>query len=191
MGILDRGRDAGREASRAGTSIRRRVAGERSGPGWIGAGLIGLAAGVAGALVAFVTDPQRGRARRAQLLDQGAATMRRAGRQAGRTIRNVTTTAQGKMQEARYAGTNVPPVDDVTLRDRAETQLFRDPSVPKGGINLSVERGILVLRGEVPDAATRDQLVREAEKVEGVWSVRNMLHLPGEPIEELAATAGR
>ena len=41
-------------------------------------------------------------------------------------------------------------LDDVTLVDRARTELFRDQSVPKGSINLNAERGTLVLRGEVP-----------------------------------------
>ena len=32
-------------------------------------------------------------------------------------------------------------------------------------------------------------LGREAEKVEGAWGVRNLLHLPGEPAAEELATA--
>ena len=59
--------------------------------------------------------------------------------------------------------------------------------VPKGSINLSAERGIIFLRGEVPNARMRNRLAREAEQIEGVWGVQNLLHLPGEAIgEELA-----
>jgi osmotically-inducible protein OsmY len=43
-----------------------------------------------------------------------------------------------------------------------------------------VERGVVVLRGEVPDQATRERLVAEVEAVDGVWTVRDLLHLPGE-----------
>lgn len=183
MGILDRTKDV----KQAGERARTRIAGQRRGPGWLGALAIGAIGGVAGALVAFLTDPQRGRTRRAQLLDQGAAAIRSAGREAGRAIRSAGSLADGKIEALTEGGSRVAPTDDVTLRDRAETELFRDPSVPKGTINLSVERGILVLRGEVPDEKMRKRLVRKAEGIEGVWSVRNMLHLPGEPAgEELA-----
>jgi len=188
MGIMDRTNDARREAKRAGNHARSRIAGERSRPGWLGAGLIGLAAGGIGALVAFLTDPARGRSRRARIMDQGAATVRRAGREAERALRAAGSTAEGKLEAMAEGGTRVGPIDDVTLRDRAETELFRDASVPKGTININVEKGVLVLRGEVPDASMRAKLERKAQKIDGVWSVRNQLHLPGEPAEEVIAS---
>ena len=69
----------------------------------------------------------------------------------------------------------------MTVRDRVESELLGDPSVPKGAINISAERGIVVLRGEVPDEGMRTQLGERAAAVRGVWSVENLLHLPGEP----------
>ena len=175
----------------AGDRARSRMAGEQRGPGWLGALAIGIIAGITGALVAFLTDPQRGKARRAQLVDQGAATVRHATREAERAVRAVTSTAEGKIEAMTQSGNRVAPTDDITLRDRAETILFRDQKVPKGSINISAERGILVLRGEVPDAKMRDKLGRDAQKIEGVWGVHNLLHLPGEPAgERLASIAG-
>ena len=76
-----------------------------------------------------------------------------------------------------------------TLTAKVETKLFRDPSVPKGTININVERGIVVLRGEVPDAEMRDRLATEAGAIGGVWSVHNLLHLPGEVVEREPAAA--
>jgi gas vesicle protein len=181
MGIMDR---TTRDVKQAGDRARSRIAGQRSGPGWVGAIVIGAIGGIAGAVVAFLTDPQRGRARRAQLIDQGAATVRSASREAERAIRAATSLAEGKIEALTERGSRVSSTDDITLRDRAETELFRDDSVPKGTINLNVERGILVLRGEVPDAEMRDRLARQAEGIDGIWSVRNLLHLPGEPAEE-------
>jgi hypothetical protein len=35
----------------------------------------------------------------------------------------------------------------------------------------------------------RNKLAREAEKIEGVWGVENLLHLPGETNHEELATA--
>lgn len=192
MGFMDtitgRAERAGGRAREASGRARRAIAGQPSGPGWIGAGMLALVGAAAGALVAFLTDPARGRARRARLIDQGAAGMRRAGRGVERAMRAATSTAGGKIEAMTEGGSRVAPTDDVTLRDRAETELFRDPSIPKGTININVERGVLVLRGEVPDDGTRQRLGREAEGIEGVWSVRNLLHLPGEPAEEMVAT---
>ena len=179
MGVMDRKRTTeGRAAGRA-TSLLQKVA-------------VGLAGGALGATIAFLADPQRGKARRTRLLDQGAATARHAGRAANRAVRAATSTAEGKLEALTRAGTRVAPTDDVTLRDRAATELFRDPDVPKGSINISAERGILVLRGEVPDATMRERLERQAAGIDGVWSVKNLLHLPGEPaVDELTAAAAR
>ena len=104
-------------------------------------------------------------------------------------MRSVRSTAEGKLEAMTQGGSRVAATDDVTLRDRAESILFRDPKVPKGSINISAERGTLVLRGEVPNARMRNKLGREAEKIEGVWGVDNLLHLPGEEAgDELAPT---
>lgn len=154
---------------------------------WRGA-MMALTGATIGATTAFLADPARGRARRARLLDQAAATARHAGRALQRGMRGIRSTAEGKLQALTEGGGRVAPVDDVTIRDRAETELFRDPRVPKGTINLNVERGVIVLRGEVPDDAMRRRLAAEAAGIEGVWSVRNLLHLPGEPAEEMAAS---
>jgi osmotically-inducible protein OsmY len=83
--------------------------------------------------------------------------------------------------------TSARPIDDATLTDRVQSIVFRDDAVPKGDLNINVERGIVVLRGEVPDEALKARIVSEVEGIDGVWSVRDLLHLPGEPA---ATTAG-
>jgi osmotically-inducible protein OsmY len=77
---------------------------------------------------------------------------------------------------------------DPTLKDRVESELLRDPKVPKGSININAERGTLVLRGEVPSEELRERLGREAERVDGVWSVQNLLRVEG---QEVGAARGR
>ena len=187
MGINDRMRDARKQASEATLRARRAAAGQPHGPGWLGATLLAGAAAIGGAIAAFLTDPQRGRARRAQLLDQSAAVARRAARHGERAVRLAGARAAGAMAAVQHStgpgGTGA--TDDVTLVARAETELFRDPSVPKGQININAERGILVLRGVVPTAEMRERLVREAEAVDGVWSVHDLLKIEGE--EEVPA----
>jgi hypothetical protein len=184
MGIADRTKEARRQAEDAARRARRAAAGEPRGPGWTGATLLAALAGIGGAVVAFLMDPQRGRTRRARLIDQGAATLRRTGRRAEHAVRAAGASASGAMQAIQHAtgagGTGA--TDDVTLAARAATELFRDPSVPKGSINVNAERGVIVLRGEVKTAAQRDKLGRRAEKIDGAWSVQNLLRVEGEEI---------
>ena len=179
-------REVRQRAGSTSRRARRAIAGQPRGPGWIGAAVMaGLSAGAA-ALAAFLLDPARGRTRRARLLDQAAALVRRTGRQSARAVRSARATASGSLAAAKHAGAGGEPFpDDVTLASKVETTLFRDPSVPKGDINVNVERGIVVLRGEVTDAAMRDRLAAEAGQISGVWSVHNLLHLPDESVEEL------
>ena len=187
MDINDRTRDA----RTAGRRARRALAGESRGAGWVGTALIAAITGAAGAIAAFLMDPARGRARRARLLDQGGATVRRAAHRAERAFRSARSAATGTLARATHAGNSDEGfVDDVTLTSKVETELFRDPSVPKGTININVERGIVVLRGEVPDAEMRDRLAAEAGSIGGVWSVHNLLHLPGEVAEEQPVATG-
>ena len=152
------------------------------GPGRVGALLVGLLGAAFGAAAAFLFDPARGRARRARLTDQGAATVRRITRQSEGVVRRVRSDVEGKLAATRAAGSvEARPLDDATLTDRVQSVVFRDPSVPKGDLNINVERGIVVLRGEIPDEEMRARIVSEVEAVEGVWSVRDLLHLPGQP----------
>jgi hypothetical protein len=152
------------------------------GPGGVGGLLVGLLGAAAGAVAAFLFDPARGRARRARLTDQGAATMRRITRRGEGLVRRVRSDVEGKLAATRAAGAaEARPLDDATLTDRVQSVVFRDPSVPKGDLNVNVERGIVVLRGEVPDEAMRAKIVSGVEAIEGVWSVRDLLHLPEEP----------
>lgn len=169
---------------RAGDQTRRRadlaLRGE-SGPGWTGTALIGLAAGATGAGIAYLLDPQQGRSRRSRLTDQTAAAGRRVGRHAARLARRLRSDAAGKLQALR-SGDGMPrPMDDATVADRVRSEVFRDPELSQAAINMNVERGIVVLRGEVPSQAMRHQLIDRIERVDGVWGVQDLLHLPGEP----------
>ncbi len=193
MPLLEMTKQRREDAESAARDARRMVGGEPRRSGWVGSLLLSLASAAAGALSLYLLDPDRGRSRRARLGDQAAAMLRRAGRETGRETgrvgRVVESTVAGKVEALQRQGTRVAPTDDVTLAARAASELFRDPMIPKGSINLNVERGILVLRGEVPTEQLRRQLEEEAARVEGIWSVRNLLHLPGEaaPGEQLVA----
>lgn len=186
--LLADGEQVSQEASRR---ARVAVRGEDRGPGWIGGALIAIGGAAVGAVLAMLLDPDRGRSRRVRLADQAAATARRGVREAERITRRVQSDVGGRMAAMQHANAEGDPFpDDVTLASKVQTELFRDASVPKGAINVNVERGIVVLRGEVPDDAMRGELVSRVETMPGVWAVRNLLHLPGETApQETVATA--
>jgi osmotically-inducible protein OsmY len=145
---------------------------------WLLTALLGAALGAAFALL---FDPDRGRGRRVRLADQAGAVARRTRRTAARQKRLIKARAAGGISALRARGLPSSPANDATLKERIESELLRDPAIPKGGININAEQGIVVLRGEVPDATMRATLEERAAAIRGVWYVENLLHLPGEP----------
>lgn len=155
--------------------------GRGRGPGAWGT-LLAAGAGVGlGAATAYLLDPDRGRGRRARLADQTVAGARRVVHRAGQIGRLQAGRLEGMAEGILHRGDARPTLNDASLAKKVETELFRSRSVPKGTINVNVELGEVVLRGEVPDKSVRDRLEGLAGKVEGVEAVRNLLHLPGEP----------
>ncbi|HET9879034.1 MAG TPA: BON domain-containing protein [Candidatus Limnocylindria bacterium] len=147
----------------------------------IGSRLGSMALGLgAGALGTYLLDPDRGRSRRARLADQAAALVRRGGRQLERTTRTVTSTVEGKAQALRNLGPGDAPATDAALIDRVESEVFRDRSLPKGSININAENGVIVIRGELPEVATRDRLVGAIRGVPGVSDVKDLTNLAEE-----------
>ena len=159
------------------------------GPSFGSIALAGLLGAAGGAVASFLFDPARGRARRARLADQAAATVRRGARAGEQAVKQVRSAVEARAAAFRAGQTTqARPIDDATLTDRVRSIVLRDDAVPKGDLNINVERGIVVLRGEVPDEELRARIVSEVEGIEGVWSVRDLLHLPGEPAAASAAT---
>ena len=58
--------------------------------------------------------------------------------------------------------------DDATLKDKVESELFRDEHEVKGAININAQEGVVQLRG-----------VEKTEKIQGVREVESLLHTPG------------
>jgi osmotically-inducible protein OsmY len=135
-----------------------------------------------GAALAYFFDPQSGRGRRAATVDRTAGLVRRTGRKAERAGRSVAAEAYGVKQKATHLKEEEKPQpDDVTLAHKVETEIFRDPDVPKGNINVNAENGVVFLRGEVETPDMIKDLERAARKVTGVQEVENLLHLPNTP----------
>jgi osmotically-inducible protein OsmY len=84
-------------------------------------------------------------------------------------------------------GTGRPPAEerlnDPALVQKVESEIFRDEHIHhvKGHIKFNAEYGVIYIRGEVPDVATREDITARARRVDGVRAVENLTHLPGEP----------
>ena len=138
-------------------------------------------AGLVGAALAYFLDPDRGGRRRTVTRDRLQSVFRRAGGKAQQTASYVGGTTAGKMAAATPHTPDNPDPDDLTLRDRVETELFRDPSVPKGELNVNVVDGIVELRGELKTQQEIDDLIKRARNIQHVKGVESYLHLPGTP----------
>lgn len=69
--------------------------------------------------------------------------------------------------------------DDATLKDKVESELFRDEHEVKGAINVNAQEGVVQLRGQLPSQDLIDALVARTQKIQGVRDVENLLHTPG------------
>ena len=145
----------------------------------------------AGAALLYFFDPERGRSRRAQTIDRVAGFVRRSAREATRAGRKVTSDAAGLGQRLTRGGRgNGVPANDADLAHRVETELFRDPTVPKGSINVNAESGVVVLRGVVESTEQINEIESRVLKVDGVYAVRNLLHLAESPAPMQTGTGG-
>ena len=143
--------------------------------------VLALAAAVGGAIM-FFFDPTSGRRRRALLRDRTAGIARRRVSGAARAGRAVGAEAYGVTQKLTHLREEPKfDLDDNTLRDKVETEIFRDADVPKGQINVNAQDGVIQLRGEVPHPELIRELAEKARKVQGVRDVENLLHLPKTP----------
>jgi osmotically-inducible protein OsmY len=132
-----------------------------------------------GALLAYFFDPQNGRRRRHEFVDRTAARLRSGKRQADRTGRHVAAEAYGVTQKVTHLKEEPKDFDDATLADKVRSEVFRDPDVPKGDINVNVQEGVVQLRGELEQPELIEDLVQRTRKVVGVRDVENLLHTPG------------
>jgi len=72
--------------------------------------------------------------------------------------------------------------DDATLAQKVMTELFRDPHVPKGAINVNAEKGVVLLRGQIEEPQMIVEIVARTRRIRGVAEVENLMHLPGDSV---------
>jgi len=69
-----------------------------------------------------------------------------------------------------------------------ESELFKDPTMPRGHMNLEVEGLTVVLRGELESLEEMEKVEGAVSRIPGVLGVRSYLHLPGTPAPNKAAS---
>jgi osmotically-inducible protein OsmY len=74
-----------------------------------------------------------------------------------------------------------PNVNDPTLEQRVQSEIFRDQDIPKDRISIAVQEGVVTLRGVVDQPEQVRDLEERAGKVVGVRGVESYLHLPNTP----------
>jgi osmotically-inducible protein OsmY len=149
----------------------------------IGTGITLIVGAAAGAAAQYFLDAQAGRRRRDAARTQTVAFARRQARDAAGKVDHVAGQARGAAASVTPTPSDDRKLDqlgDAALARKVESEIFRAADAPKGDVDVNVENGVVFLRGEVePDWIER--LGTEAEQVNGVKAVRNLLHAPGSP----------
>ena len=154
-------------------------------------GKVALAA-AAGAGATYLLDPDRGRARRAQLRDQTRATVRRDVRMVQRRVRYDRGRLEGAIHRASDRN-HEPPANDLVLVDKVRSEAMgRMPEI-ESRVSLDACNRVVTLRGELDDAGDIMRLEAAVRAVPGVEGVVNLVHRPGEvaPNKADAVNAGR
>ena len=157
-------------------AVRTRLP-KRSGPSPLSV----ITGAVAGAIAVYFLDPQHGRARRAEFVDWSGARLRRGWHALNQLGTRTGSNAAAFPQRMVSLRSGSRPVDDVTLRDRVESEVLRNPDLPKGQINFNVESAIVTIRGQVDNAFQIATVEKAVLKVPGVSGVENLLHVDGTP----------
>ncbi|MFN2641490.1 MAG: BON domain-containing protein [Actinomycetota bacterium] len=134
----------------------------------------------AGAVAEYFWDPELGRTRRAMTRDRVTRMRNRTQVKTERLKRATSAQMRGIAARAQHVRDD-PPADDIALAHKVESKLFGDPAVPKGNINVAVEEGVLVLRGQLDNETQIHNVERAVRKIQGVHEIRSFLHIPGRP----------
>jgi osmotically-inducible protein OsmY len=134
-----------------------------------------------GAAAAWFLDSNDGTRRRNLARDKAMKYARRGKEEAASKATYAGTALKGKATGAA-PGTGREPaaerLNDPALKAKVESEIFRGAEAPKGQVSVSVEEGVVSLRGEVEDPATIEELREAAGKVDGVRGVDSQLSTP-------------
>ena len=85
------------------------------------------------------------------------------------------------MKAAHMREEEKPQPNDATLVQKVESEVFRDPSIPKAQIDVDAKNSVVVLRGQVDSPDFIEALETKVRKVQGVRDVENLLQAAESP----------
>ena len=143
-----------------------------------------ISGAVAGAIAAYFLDPERGRARRHQFIEWSGTQLRRARAQIDQLRQRAGANVAPFPQRTMSLRSGPRPVEDRALRDRVESEVFGNPELPKGQVNIEVESTVVTIRGQVDNAFLVATIEKAVLAVPGVSGVENLLQVIGSPASE-------
>lgn len=127
-----------------------------------------------------------------QMLRQSGGIVRGGLRLAEWLPRQAARQFYGLVQKARHLRQSPKPaMDDLTLANKVESEIFRGTRVPKASVNVNVVDGVVWLRGELKRPQQIRALEERAQAVPEVRGVENLLHLAKTPAPTRADTPRR
>jgi uncharacterized membrane protein len=143
-----------------------------------------------GAAAMYILDPDRGRRRRAVMVDKLASSLNQLGDAADVAVRDCVNRARG-VAAGSWRLLRVDHAPDVVLEERIRSRLGRICSHP-GAIDVAVDHGVVTLRGPVL-AAEVDRVISGVASVRGVLNIQSELeiHKTPENVPDLQGGSGR
>jgi osmotically-inducible protein OsmY len=157
----------------------------------LGTGITLLLGAAAGAAATYFLDPQSGARRRATARDRGLSTAKQQASGVASKVDQAAGQAKGAVASAMPGASDerkAEQLGDVGLARKVESEIFRAADAPKAKVSVNAENGVVFLRGEV-EREWIDRLGDEAQRVQGVTAVRNLLHAPGTPAPSAPAVS--
>lgn len=134
-----------------------------------------LGAGI-GMGIGYLADPDRGRARRAQLSDQAAARARETASEAQKKAKLTVDRARGEVIEGvKEVLPERVPDDPKLLQDRIQSQVFGGRDDVQDVVLKIDAPGTVAVKGTVPSPDSERDLLAKVAEVEGVIDVRSEL----------------
>jgi hypothetical protein len=127
--------------------------------------------------VVYFFDPQLGRGRRAKAREQMISMRRQLLNQAEKKVKYEAGKLEGEVYE-RIAPESAP--DGSVLKDKVQSTVLGQERFHDLPVNLEAREHDIVVRGEVPDDATKSELEAAIRSVVGVAHVDMETHLPGQ-----------
>ena len=156
--------------------LSRRAARRGDARWWLGATVVAGSAATA----AYLLDPDRGRSRRTRIAERTSHFVRTTGRRVARHMRYLSSSVSKRVKHL-LVGAPQTYAEGRMLLDRVESELFTDPGIPHGAMNLEADGTTIVLRGQLESDEQIDRIEAAVRRIPGVGSVKNLLHRPGTP----------